>query len=201
MTRSDIINSLIQKHNYKSYLEIGVNTPAQPGYNWPQIKVDLKHGVDPEVDTTFKMTSDEFFEKHISQKYDFIFVDGLHVFEQCYRDIINALNHLNDNGTIMAHDTNPSSEISQRPIRESDSWNGDVWKAILKLRLENENVEIVTVDTDEGCSLIRRGKQKILNPKADVNSEDLYNYEVFQHNRRKILNMISVSDFKEKFLS
>lgn len=201
MTRSDIINSLIQKHNYKSYLEIGVNTPAQPGYNWPQIKVDLKHGVDPEVDTTFKMTSDEFFEKHISQKYDFIFVDGLHVFEQCYRDIINALNHLNDNGTIMAHDTSPSSEISQRPIRESDNWNGDVWKAILKLRLENENLEIVTVDTDEGCSLIRRGKQKILNPKADVNSEDLYNYEVFQHNRRKILNMISVSDFKEKFLS
>jgi hypothetical protein len=201
MTRSEIINSLIEKHNYKSYLEIGVNTPAQPGYNWPQIKVDLKHGVDPEVETTFKMTSDEFFEKHISQKYDFIFVDGLHIFEQCYRDIINSLNHLNDNGTIMAHDTSPSSEIAQRPVRESGNWNGDVWKAILKLRLENENLEIVTVDTDEGCSLIRRGKQKLLNPKADVNSEDLYNYEVFQHNRLKILNMISVSEFKEKFLS
>jgi hypothetical protein len=201
MTRSEIINSLIEKHNYKSYLEIGVNTPAQPGYNWPQIKVDLKHGVDPEVETTFKMTSDEFFEKHISQKYDFIFVDGLHIFEQCYRDIINSLNYLNDNGTIMAHDTSPSSEIAQRPVRESGNWNGDVWKAILKLRLENENLEIVTVDTDEGCSLIRRGKQKLLNPKADVNSEDLYNYEVFQHNRLKILNMISVSEFKEKFLS
>lgn len=200
MTRSDIINSLIKKHDYKSYLEIGVNTPAQPGYNWVNVKIDLKHGVDPEVDTTYKMTSDEFFEKHISQKYDFIFVDGLHIFDQCYRDIINSLNYLNDNGTIMAHDTNPLSEITQRPERVTDIWHGDVWKAVVKLRLVNENVEIYTIDTDEGCSIIKKGKQELLKLKDDIKEEDMYHYEVLDAHRKKLLNLITTEEFVKKYL-
>ena len=201
MTRSDIINSLIQKHNYKSYLEIGVNNSNQPGYNWPKIEIELKHGVDPEVDTTFKMTSDEFFKNHISQKYDFIFVDGLHIFDQCYRDIINSLNYLNENGTIMAHDTNPVSEITQRPIRESENWHGDVWKAIVKLRINRNDLEIYTVDTDEGCSLIRKGDQNCLKLKDNIKEEDVYEYNVFHQHKIKMINLISVSEFKEKYLS
>lgn len=200
MTRSDIINSLIKKHDYKSYLEIGVNTPAQPGYNWVNVKIDLKHGVDPEVDTTYKMTSDEFFEKHISQKYDFIFVDGLHIFDQCYRDIVNSLNHLNDNGTIMVHDSNPSSEITQRPERVTDIWHGDVWKAVVKLRLVNENVEIYTIDTDEGCSIIRKGKQELLKLKNGIKEEDMYHYEVLDAHRKKLLNLITTEEFVKKYL-
>ena len=65
-----------------NYLEIGVNTPSQPGYNWVGVKAKIKHGVDPNVDTTYKMTSDEFFEKPLSQNYSIVFVDGLHIFEQ-----------------------------------------------------------------------------------------------------------------------
>ena len=52
MTRTEIINGLIEKYGYKSYLEIGVNTPAQPGYNWTGVNIETKHGVDPNVDTT-----------------------------------------------------------------------------------------------------------------------------------------------------
>jgi hypothetical protein len=200
MTRSDIINSLIKKHDYRSYLEIGVNTPSQPGYNWVNIKVDIKHGVDPEVDTTYKMTSDEFFEKHISQKYDFIFVDGLHIFDQCYKDIVNSLHYLNDNGTIMAHDTNPLSEITQRPERVTDIWHGDVWKAIVKLRLINENVEIYTVDTDEGCSIIKKGKQNLLKLKENFKEKDIYHYDVLNAHRKKLLNLISVEEFVKNYL-
>jgi hypothetical protein len=135
MTRTEIINGLIKKNNYTSYLEIGVNTPAQPGYNWVGVNIPLKHGVDPNVDTTYKMTSDEFFEKHITQKYDIVFVDGLHLHEQVYRDIINSLNNLNENGVIVVHDCNPVTEITQRRERASDSWHGDVWKAIVQLRM------------------------------------------------------------------
>ena len=88
----NIINSYIKRYNYKSYLEIGVNTPNQPGYNWIGVNCEIKHGVDPNVDTTYRVTSDEFFEKHIKQKYDIIFIDGLHLFEQVYKDIILELN-------------------------------------------------------------------------------------------------------------
>lgn len=197
MTRTELINSLIKKNNYVSYLEIGVNTPAQPGYNWVGVDIQTKHGVDPNVDTTYKMTSDEFFEKHISQKYDIVFVDGLHLHEQVYRDIVNSLNNLNENGVIVVHDCNPVTEITQRRERASDAWHGDVWKAIVQLRLENPDLEIYTVNTDEGCGIIKKGTQELLKVDDGV---DYYDYKFLEENREKAINLISVETFKQKYL-
>lgn len=198
MTRTQLINTIIRNNNYKSYLEIGVNTPAQPGYNWNNTEVELKHGVDPnpQVHATYPVTSDEFFAKHINRKYDLIFVDGLHIFEQVYKDIINSLKWLNENGTIVVHDCNPIKEITQRRVRASDVWHGDVWKAILKLRMENPNIEIYTVNTDEGCAIIKKGKQELF--KIENNQSDIYNFDFFDANRKSILNLISVNEFKKK---
>lgn len=196
MTRSKLINLLIKKYGYKTYLEIGVNTPAQPGFNFDNIDIELKHGVDPAVDTTFKMTSDDFFAHSVTIKYDIIFIDGLHIFEQAYRDICNSLEWLNDGGSIVVHDCNPTSEITQRPERASSVWHGDVWKAILKLRKEREDITIFTVATDEGCAVIRKGSQALFT--ANVPEETQYTYDFFDSNRKKILNLISVSEFKKK---
>jgi hypothetical protein len=197
MTRTEIINGLIEKNNYKSYLEIGVNTPEQPGYNWVGVKIPIKHGVDPNVDTTYKMTSDEFFDNYISQKYDIIFVDGLHLHEQVYRDIVNSLNNLNENGVIVVHDCNPITEITQRRERASDAWHGDVWKAIVQLRIENPNIEINTVNTDEGCGIIKKGKQKLLSVSEN---ENYYDYGFLEKNRETAINLISIETFKKKYL-
>lgn len=198
MTRTEIINELIKKNNYKSYLEIGVNTPAQPGYNWVGVSAEIKHGVDPNVDTTFRMTSDEFFKNKINQKYDIIFIDGLHIFEQVYFDIVNSLDNLTDNGIIVVHDCNPITEITQRRERASSAWHGDVWKSIVKLRVENSNLDICTVDTDEGCGIIKKGNQDLLNVEQGI---DIYNYSFLELNRKNALNLISVNDFKEKYLN
>ena len=198
MTRTEIINGLIKKYKYESYLEIGVNTPAQPGYNWVGVNIPIKHGVDPNVDTTYRMTSDEFFDKYVTQKYDIIFVDGLHIFEQVYNDIINSLNNLNDNGVIVVHDCNPVTEITQRRERASDSWHGDVWKSIVKLRMENPDLDICTVNTDEGCGIIKRGKQDLLVVDKDI---DVYDYNFLEKNRKNALNLISVDEFKNKYLN
>ena len=197
MTRTELINGLIKKNNYTSYLEIGVNTPEQPGYNWVGIEISVKHGVDPNVDTTYKVTSDEFFDKHISQKYDIIFIDGLHLHEQVYRDIVNSLNAINDNGVIVVHDCNPVTEITQRRERASDAWHGDVWKSIVQLKTENPDIEISTVNTDEGCGIIKKGSQALL--EVDE-SENIYDYGFLENNRVKALNLISVGEFKTKYL-
>lgn len=198
MTRSQLINLLIQKKDYHSYLEIGVNTPAQPGFSHDNIKVDIKHGVDPNPDTlaTFIMPSDEFFAKHVQQKYDIIFVDGLHVFDQAYRDIINSLKWLNDGGTIVVHDCNPTTEITQRVERASDVWHGDVWKAILQLRTEHPEVEISTVDTDEGCGIITKGHQELLPKEADEQS--MYTYDYLATHRQEILHLVSPEQFQQQ---
>lgn len=197
MTRSELINALIERYRYRRYLEIGVNTPAQPGWNFDSIQVAKKDGVDPDPRTkaNFVMTSDEFFARHIREKYDLVFVDGLHLYEQAYRDIVNSLEWLSENGTIVVHDCNPTSEITQRRERASDAWHGDVWRAILQLRLERPDVSIYTVDTDEGCAVIRRGSQKLFQPPAGA---DLASYEFFDRHRLEILQLISVAEFKNQ---
>lgn len=197
MTRTDIINGLIAKHGYDDYLEIGVNTPAQPGYNWEGVKANVKHGVDPNVDTTYRMTSDEFFRYYMDKHYEIIFIDGLHIFEQVYRDIMNSLYQLRDGGTIVVHDCNPVTEITQRRERASDAWHGDVWKAIVKLRMEEIGLTIHTVDTDEGCAIIRRGSQILLPVSPD---EDPYDYSFLERRRVEALNLISVEEFKKLYL-
>ena len=198
MTRTEIINGLITKYGYKSYLEIGVNTPAQPGYNWVGVTAETKHGVDPNVDTTYRMPSDEFFEKHISQKYDIVFIDGLHIFEQVHRDIVNSLEHLEEGGIIVIHDCNPVTEITQRRERASDAWHGDVWKSIVKLRMEDPNIDICTVNTDEGCGIIKKGSQNLL---TVAEGTDVYHYDFLANNRKEALNLISVDEFKAKYLA
>lgn len=196
MNRIKIINTLIEKNGYKTYLEIGVNTEAQPGYSHNSINVEIKHGVDPNVDTTYKMTSDEFFENHINTKYDIVFVDGLHIFEQAYRDIVNSLKWLNDNGTIVVHDCNPTKEITQRRERASSVWHGDVWKAILKLRMEEPNITIYTINADEGCTIIQKGHQELLT--TTIPEKDIYTFDFFKNNKQDILHLISVKEFKQK---
>lgn len=209
MNRIEIINALIQKNGYKTYLEIGVNTPAQPGYSHESINVATKHGVDPNVDTTFRMPSDAFFAQN-KNTYDIVFVDGLHVFAQAHRDIENALVILNPGGTIVVHDCNPTKEVTQRPTQPtsmwqriwhgirygswSGVWHGDVWKAILKLRMERPDIEIYTINTDEGCGIITKGSQELYVPEAGA---DPFTYGYFDKHRKEILNLISVETFKK----
>lgn len=181
MTRIELIQGLIDKHGYKSYLEIGVNTPKQPGYSHDSITIETKHGVDPNVDTTFKMTSDAFFKKN-KKNYDIVFIDGDHTYEQAYRDITNSLAILNGGGTIVVHDCNPTTEITQRVPRESDAWHGDVWKAIVRIQLEPD-VCVWTIDTDEGCAIITKERN---NP-----------FKYLDRNREGLLNLISVESWKK----
>ena len=102
--RMDIINMLIEKCGYKTYLEIGIS--RSDCYNL--INCKQKTGVDPEPNAkaTFCLTSDEFFKQN-KAKYDLIFIDGLHHSGQVYKDILNSLKILEKGGTIVCHDMNP----------------------------------------------------------------------------------------------
>jgi hypothetical protein len=195
MNRTELLNHLIEHYGYERYLEIGVNTPDQPGYNWSGINAKIKHGVDPNVDTTFRMTSNQFFEENEGE-YDIVFVDGLHLAEQAFMDIVNARNCLAAGGCIVVHDCNPTTEITQRRDRASDAWHWDVWKALVKYRqLFNEYV--MTVDTDEGCAVIMPDfyskKLSVKSPAENLTFDDL------DENRSYYLNLKDVEFFKGFF--
>ena len=93
-------------------------------------KLKIKVGVDPLQGGTLRMTSDEYFKKS-KDKFDLIFLDGLHTYEQTIKDINNSLNFINDNGLIIIHDCLPKKIWNQIVPRMYGHWNGDVWKAIV----------------------------------------------------------------------
>lgn len=190
MFRSDLLNYLIQKNNFQSYLEIGI---CLPEINFNNINVKYKIGVDPAPlgIANFLGTSDEFFEFIPKEtKFDLIFVDGLHHEEQVLIDIENSLKHLNENGIIVCHDCLPENEIMQLREPLSNDWTGDVWKAIAKLRKYSTNLDIKVVDTDFGCAIIKRGT----NVPFDYKEEKL-TFGFYMENRNKLLNVISIDEF------
>ena len=131
--RFDIINKIIKKKEYASYLEIGCFKDE----TFNKINIKKKIGVDPISGGNLRMTSDLFFLEN-KNKFDIIFIDGLHVYEQVIKDIFNSIKILNPDGIILIHDCLPRKLWYQTPTRMSDTWNGDVWKAIVECRtLEN----------------------------------------------------------------
>jgi len=138
------------------------------------------------------MTSDEFFVQN-KETFDVIFIDGLHHADQVHKDIINSLDVLNEDGYIVCHDLNPISEKHQIIPFAGGEWNGDCWKAFVNLRKERSDLEMYTVDTDQGCGIITRGSQKLLEIKNDLT------YSEFDVNRKEWLNLISPEQFMLKF--
>ena len=192
ITRYDIINYIIQKYNYKKYLEIGV----RDGGCFKHVCIDYKDSVDPVAGDYVKniMTSDEYFKKlNPGFMFDIIFIDGLHRDYQVYNDIINSLKHLQASGTIVCHDMNPPFEVVQREENILGDWNGDCWKAFVRLRMQRTDLTMFTIDTDWGLGVIRKGKQELI-----PMSEKL-DYSYLEQNRREVLNLISVEEFYKNF--
>ena len=190
MKRTDIINHLIKKNNYKRYLEIGVRNPDE---NLNKITVEHKDGVDPAGNCNYPIPSDDFFNQlDVDVKYDIIFIDGLHLDYQVEQDITNSLKHLNEGGTIVMHDCSPIKEEHQ--VEEyvvGKTWNGTTWKAYVKFRMTDENLSMCVVDTDHGVGVITKGKQTLY-PKSDI-----LDFKLLDENRKEILNLIT----PEKFLN
>lgn len=192
MKRYDIIRYLIEKRGYKSYLEIGVL--GNETYN-SLPTLDVKHSVDPNGQAVFNVTSDEFFERHCTQSYDIIFIDGLHLSEQVTKDIENSLTHLNDGGIIVVHDCLPSEEYEQ--LREGVSgkpWTGDVWKAFVSIRNRRPDLDMYTVDTDYGCGLIEQS-DRISDLVIKQYPTDHYTWDFFCKRGRAALGVITVEEF------
>jgi hypothetical protein len=192
MDRELILNKLIHKNGYKSYLEIGV----QSGWLFSRIVCDNKVGVDPVKifdSLTYNMTSDDFFAQN-SEKFDIVFIDGLHHHEQVIKDFENSLACLNIDGLILFHDCNPTIEEWQAREPVVSEWTGDCWKAIVQIR-QNYDFHILTVNCDYGVGICNpfRYDYRL----APVNCDLTYvNLDI---NRNQWLNLKSELEFKSEY--
>jgi len=191
-TRIEILNNIIKKKNYVSYLEIGTFKDEL----FSKVICEKKIGVDPFSGGTHRMTSDDFFQTNKS-KFDCIFIDGLHHYEQVIRDINNSLKILNDNGVILIHDCLPNNLKEQQVPRLTFNWNGDVWKALVECRTK-EHLDCYTCNADWGIGVIfKRKNTNLLSLKVKKFKNLKFSY--YFYNYKKIMNVIEYEDLLKKF--
>ena len=150
VSAAERINRILGITGGSSYLEVGV----ERGRTFTKINAKTKVAVDPKFkfDTTessgpessfFECTSDVFFAEHTNSKFDLIFLDGLHTFEQTLRDLLSALKMVSETGVIIIDDVFPGDyagslktkreQREYRAIHAPDSknaWWGDTYKLI-----------------------------------------------------------------------
>lgn len=223
MIRTEAIQRLINKNGYKTYLEIGVFR----GTNFFPVKAERKIAVDPEfklnkrrklyfdlinrgVKSTqyYEMPSDAFFEQKGDELFkksgiDICFIDGMHEYQFAFNDVINTLEYLNDDGVIMLHDCNPITSEASVSFQKwknrnfSGNWNGDVWKAIVDLRKNRDDLKVHVINTDQGLGIVKKAKRDyqlhIDQPIASLSYDDLNN------NRKEWLGLIDIDTFKERY--
>ena len=156
INRIALINSAVRKILDKKkdckYLEIGCDDNFV--FNSIILPDENKIGVDPRQGGNHRMTSDEFFSQN-KMNFDVIFIDGLHHYEQCQKDVINSLKFLNLNGYIFIHDLLPLNWKMELVPRIQGHWNGDVWKVGYELSLL-KNLEFKIANIDSGIGYLKK---------------------------------------------
>ena len=100
-----------------------------------------------------------------------IFIDGLHTYEQCSKDVINSMNCLNDNGIIILHDMLPRSKSE-----ETQEYSGDVWKVAVDLS-KSENLKFIIANIDQGVGLLKINKQSKYIKQKEINTKNFDDYK------------------------
>lgn len=197
--RTSLIIYLFNKYKYKSYLEIGHGQ----GHNWRHMGfIENKKCVDPFMGPppVIRKTSDSFFEEN-KDTYDLIFIDGDHSAEQVYKDVINSLKFLNENGIILTHDNSPPEKK-----HEINSTCGTSWRTIPLLRTR-QDLDICTFNSDLGIGMIKKRKNSNIFS-VDKNDEmwtaisqaseepdfNLFQYEWLDRRRVEILNLLDIEE-------
>jgi hypothetical protein len=143
--RIELINYLLDKRNVSRYLEISMRDQIA---EFRYVQSNYKKLVSPQ-------TYQAFFQNN-TEKFDIIFIDGLHTEEQVLKDLHHAFACLATNGMIILHDCMPPDAWHQRNFseyKEGENWNGDVWKVALRI-FNNSDHKCTLLDLDWGCGII-----------------------------------------------
>jgi len=163
ITRTTIIQWLIDKFRYRQYLEIGY----QWGENFKSINIEWKVAVDPYPRALHPdlivMTSDLFFDNFGSSEFDIVFVDGLHHDDQVCRDVNNASYRLHKNGCIVLHDLLPltAEAAGRQPSSKTPTWNGDCYKAGVGIVEQYPWLDFEVHPHDWGVGVLFPGGEKL----------------------------------------
>jgi len=201
----------------KTYLEIGVWS----GSTFFPVQIPVKVAVDPcfvfdplehKKEGTFflEITSDNFFKKLDSgdlsfvendstekNKFDIIFIDGHHTFEQSLKDFENSLRYSHEKTLWLIDDTVPSDAYSALPDPgisrykrklaglERGDWHGDVYKTIIAIHDNHPDISYCTLMGGNPQTVLWKAPKSERTPIFSSNSEiNATNYfDMIQHGK------------------
>ena len=191
-THYDVIPPVVAHIGARSYLEIGC---ADNGC-FDRVLAQHKVGVDPNQGGTHRMTSDEFFANN-NQKFDAIFIDGMHTYQQVKKDFENARKVLNPAGVIFFHDVLPDNRYTAWPTKKGRpkvkgvvAWNGDVWRINFDL-MRDKDVDYRMVPNLHGVGILRLRESA----RRELDGND-GSWEFFQSNWTSIPQLRSMEEIK-----
>jgi len=218
-TKADIVNHLARRHGYASYLEI-----CTPTTGWRYPKIDRSAfvtchrlmyrcpatysdglGIDFRSETLEIDACLDKIRAH-NLRYDVILVDPWHEYETSYRDLEAAAAQLAEGGAIVVHDCLPPKERIASPNFARGDWCGVTFKAYVDFVTTRSGVTYRTVDTDYGCGIIQRisdrdadisdERAQLLRDWRDIGADFGTAFRFLRDNRKALLNLISVGEFK-----
>ncbi|WP_083937509.1 class I SAM-dependent methyltransferase [Sphingomonas sp. PR090111-T3T-6A] len=181
MERERVLESLVGLYDQPSYLEIGV----QHGLTFDRVEAARKVAVDPNflfdtveagrkplnaTATYHQVPSDEYFSRFHKpeDRFDVIFIDGLHSFDQTLRDLLNAVECLAQGGVIVLDDVMPVSYAASLPTLEKNiafraargmrqvDWMGDVYRLVFFIRDYMRGFSYATLTENHGQMVLWR---------------------------------------------
>lgn len=177
--RAAVMRQLCGLYDDARYLEVGV----WRGATFDKVPAARKVAVDPvfkldppvadrdEPGSEFhEVTSDEYFAGLVGrdEQFDVVFLDGLHVYEQTLRDLMNTLDHLQPQGVVVVDDTRPPTHLTSLPDREeyfavrdytgeSDKrWMGDIYKLVWFVETFCPHLTYRTIADNHGQTVLWR---------------------------------------------
>lgn len=163
-----------------SYLEIGIENAR----TFVNVHANEKVGVDPfplistsELPNSVQIMtikSDAFFQRE-DLEFDLAFIDGLHTWDQTYRDIVNAFNSGSEDIVLLVDDVVPSDkyaalrdqiacQVAKKGNGVNDNfWMGDVYKVVKLLSKYHPELSLCTIvePGENPQSLILRKGSKV----------------------------------------
>lgn len=174
--RHEVVQSILDLFERPSYLEVGVSK----GLTFHNITAARKVAVDPVFKFDFveaqkndhaeyhQILSDEYFGRVAGNddRFDVIYLDGMHTLEQTLRDFTNALHFLAKRGIIIIDDVKPYSYVSSlRDIEifrqmkaalkiEQKGWMGDVYRLVYFIETFHQQLRYRTVSNNHGQLIV-----------------------------------------------
>ena len=177
VSRAEVVNRMTGLFARPRYLEIGVAA----GETFLNVSAATKVAVDPNFNLDvaayanstqifYETTSDEYFSKHNDpqDKFDVVYIDGLHTFEQTLRDFTNAMESLSPNGIVVIDDVLPTSYaaalssqldamlVKQATDDDDNSWMGDTYKLVYFIHAFFPSLRLRTVNDNHGQAVVWR---------------------------------------------